>query len=83
MLVELVVVEQRYRAVLEVLEGAPVTEVALRFGVVRQPVLGWLRRHAADGGTVNLADRSSWASDRLRRLGWPSRSASRSERLRG
>ncbi len=35
MLVELAVVEQRYRAVLEVLEGASVTEVARRFGVAR------------------------------------------------
>jgi transposase-like protein len=34
--VELGVVEQRYRAVLEVLEeGAPVTEVARRYGVAR------------------------------------------------
>jgi len=38
-LVELGVVEQRYRAVLEVLEeGAPVTEVARRYGVARQTV---------------------------------------------
>jgi hypothetical protein len=35
-LVELGVVEQRYRAVLEVLDdGAPVTEVARRYGVTR------------------------------------------------
>jgi hypothetical protein len=32
-LVELSVVEQRYRAVLEVAAGVPVTEVAGRFGV--------------------------------------------------
>ncbi len=59
MLVELAVVEQRYRAVLEVLEGAPVTEVARRFGVARQTVHAWLRRYAVDGGMANLADRSS------------------------
>ncbi len=59
MLVELAVVEQRYRAVLEVLEGAPVTEVARRFGVARQTLHQWLRRYAADGGMANLADRSS------------------------
>ena len=35
-LAELGVVEQRYRAVLEVLDGATVTDVALRYGVVRQ-----------------------------------------------
>lgn len=38
MLRELNVVEQRYRAVLEVLSGIPVTEVAERYGVARQTV---------------------------------------------
>ena len=59
MLVELGVVEQRYRAVLEVLDGAAVTDVARRYGVVRQTVHGWLRRYARDGGLGGLADRSS------------------------
>ena len=59
MLVELAVVEQRYEAVREVLDGAPVTVVARRFGVARQTVHGWLRRYADDGGLANLADRSS------------------------
>ena len=55
MLVELGVVEQRHAAVLEVLrDGAAVKEVALRFGVTRQTVHRWLRRHAARG----LADQS-------------------------
>jgi transposase InsO family protein len=59
MLVELGVVEQRYRAVLEVLEeGLPVTEVARRYGVARQTVHEWLARHAG-GGLGGLADRSS------------------------
>jgi transposase-like protein len=59
-LVELAVVEQRYRAVMEVLDdGAAVTEVAARFGVARQTLHGWLRRYAAPGGMANLADRSS------------------------
>ena len=50
MLVELGAVEQRYRAVLEVLEeGVSVTEVARRYGVARQTVHGWLRRYAEDG----------------------------------
>ena len=58
MLVELGVVEQRYRAVLEVLdEGVSVTEVARRYGVVRQTVHTWLRRYAGDG-LGGLADRS-------------------------
>ena len=51
MLVELAVAEQRYRAVLEVLDGASVTEVARRYGVSRQRVHTWLRRYAADGGS--------------------------------
>jgi transposase InsO family protein len=48
-LVELGLVEQRYQAVLEVLGGATVTEVAERFGVTRQSVHRWLRRYAARG----------------------------------
>lgn len=59
MLVELDAVEQRYRAVLEVLDGAPVTDVARRYGVARQSVHRWLRRYAGEGGIANLADRSS------------------------
>ncbi len=59
MLQETTVTEQRFRAVLEVLDGATVTEVARRFGVSRQTVHVWLRRYAAEGGLVNLQDRSS------------------------
>ena len=60
MLVELSVVEQRYRAVLEVLEdGTPVIEVARRYGVARQTVHEWLARYANGGGLAGLADRSS------------------------
>ncbi len=45
MLVELGLVEQRYRAVLEVLDGAAsVTDGARRYGVGRQTVHTWLRR---------------------------------------
>ena len=58
-MVELGVVEQPYRAVLEVLDGASVVEVARRNGVSRQTVHGWLRRYANDGGVGGLADRSS------------------------
>ena len=47
MLIELGVVEQRHRAVLEVQGGLPVTEVALRYGVTRQTVHRWLRRYEA------------------------------------
>jgi transposase InsO family protein len=59
-LVELSVVEQRYRAVMEVLEeGAAVVEVARRYGVARQTVHEWLARYASEGGLAGLADRSS------------------------
>lgn len=57
-MVELGLVEQRYRAVLEVLnDGASVTDVAVRYGVARQTVHAWLRRYAA-WGLGALADRS-------------------------
>jgi transposase InsO family protein len=59
MLVELGLVEQRYQAVLEVLnEGAAVVDVARRHGVARQTVHVWLRTYAAEG-LGGLADRSS------------------------
>ncbi len=48
MLVELSVVEQRYQAVLEVLGGVSVTDVARRYGVARQTVHGWLRLYASE-----------------------------------
>ena len=58
MLVELGLVEQRYKAVCEVLDGATVVDVARRNGVVRQTVHDWLRRYAAQG-LAGLADGSS------------------------
>ena len=57
MLRELNVVEQRYRAVVEVLSGTPVIEVAERYGVARQTVHRWLARYRAEG-IDGLADRS-------------------------
>ena len=57
MLRELNVVEQRYQAVLEVLDGTPVTEVAQRFGVARQTVHRWVARYR-ESGLDGLADRS-------------------------
>ena len=59
MLVELRLVEQRYQAVLEVLnDGATVTDVARRSGVARQTVHVWLREYASHG-LAGLADGSS------------------------
>ena len=58
MLVELKLVEQRYRAVIDVLDGMSVTDVARRNKVSRQTVHTWLRRYA-DGGMAALADKSS------------------------
>src|SRR6266496_49227 len=46
-----------YRAVLEVLAGVPVTEVAGRYGVSRQSVHTWLGRYR-DEGPPGLEDRS-------------------------
>ncbi|MCA1600795.1 MAG: IS481 family transposase [Acidobacteria bacterium] len=58
MLLELSVVEQRYRAVMEVVaDGLQVTEVALRYGVSRQSVHRWIRRYE-ERGLNGLADRS-------------------------
>ena len=50
-------VEQRYRAVVEVLSGTPVIEVAERYGVARQTVHRWMARYRAEG-LDGLADRS-------------------------
>ena len=57
MLRELKVVEQRYQAVLRVLDGIPVTEVAEWFGVARLTVHRWVARYR-DSGIEGLADRS-------------------------
>lgn len=58
MLVELSVMEQRYQAVLAVVQdGWQVSEVARRLGVSRQSVHAWISRYEA-GGLGALADRS-------------------------
>jgi len=57
-LVGLGVVEQRYKAVMEALDGATVIDVARRDGVVRQTVHDWLRRDASHR-LAGLVDRSS------------------------
>ena len=58
MLVELSVMEQRYQAVLAVVQdGWKVTEVAERLGVSRQAVHAWIARYE-QGGLPALADRS-------------------------
>jgi transposase len=47
---ELSVAEQRYRAVLAVIEdGLSVTEAAAKVGVSRQTMHGWLGRYAGSG----------------------------------
>jgi transposase InsO family protein len=58
MLVELSMVEQRYDAVREVLDGATVTDTATRYGVDRRTLHRWLVRYANDG-LAALANRSS------------------------
>ena len=57
MLVELSVVEQRYHAVMEVLGGAQVTQVATRYGVSRKTVYAWVGRYR-EQGLSGLVDRS-------------------------
>lgn len=58
MLVELSVMEQRYQAVMAVIQdGWKVSEVADRLGVSRQSVHNWIARYEA-GGLPALADRS-------------------------
>jgi transposase len=56
-LVELSVVEQRYRAVLAVERGEPKIVVAAQFGVSRQTLHTWLTRYARDG-LAGLIDRT-------------------------
>ncbi len=58
MLTELSVVEQRYLAVREALDGAKISDVAIRYGVDRRTVHRWLLRYANEGLGA-LADRSS------------------------
>jgi transposase InsO family protein len=58
MLVELSVMEQRYQAVLAVVQdGWKISEVAARLGVTRQTVHNWIRRYEAEG-LASLADHS-------------------------
>jgi transposase InsO family protein len=57
-LVDLTMVEQRYDAVKEVLDGATVRDTAIRYGVDRRTLHRWLVRYANDGLGA-LADRSS------------------------
>jgi transposase InsO family protein len=65
---ELSVAEQRYQAVLAVIEdGISVTEAAAKSGVSRQTLHSWLGRYAA-GGLEGLADRShrpSWCPHQM------------------
>src|ERR1700683_4089843 len=68
-------VEQRYRAVLEVLDGSPVSEVAIRYGVSRQsvysvegPARGGRGGRAA-GGLAAASDLAVAAGGRYRGAG--------------
>ena len=64
-LVALSVIEQRYRAVMLVLDGASVSEVAAEVGVSRQSVHAWVRRYRDAGlgpDTLVVAPRESVTS---------------------
>ena len=68
-LVEISVVDQRYQAVMAVVQdGWKVTEVAEHFGVARQTVHRWIARHNA-GGVLALTDGSHRRRYRQRHLG--------------
>ena len=77
MLVELGLVEQRYAAVLEVLDGATVVDVARRNGVARQTVHDW-RRAYARSGLAGMADRRSKPQSCPHQMARPWRRASSS-----
>ncbi len=47
--VDLSMVEQRYDAVREVLDGASVKDTAIRYGVDRRTLHRWLVRYATEG----------------------------------
>jgi hypothetical protein len=68
-LVELSIVEQRYRAVLAVEAGATVSEVARQVGVSRQTLHAWLARYrqAGLGGLVDRSKRPDTCPIRSRR----------------
>lgn len=59
--------EPRYRAVREAIDGSPVTEVTLRYGVSRQAVYSWKRRYEAEGvaGLVEKSRRPHRSPSRL------------------
>jgi excisionase family DNA binding protein len=65
-LVALSVVEQRYRAVMAVLDGARVSEVAVEMGVSRQVVHAWLARYRLRGWRVWRTVRIGRAAVRIR-----------------
>jgi transposase len=72
MLRELSVAEQRYQAILAVLEdGLTVTEVATKAGVTRQRLHNWLRRYAGGGWRSWPIGRTGRRRARTR---WPPRS---------
>lgn len=59
--------ELRYRAVLEVRDGHPVTEVAARYGVTRQSVTNWRKRYERLGldGLAEFSRRPHHSPGRL------------------
>jgi transposase InsO family protein len=60
-------VEHRYRAVLEVRQGSPVDEVAVRYGASRQSIYNWKARFEA-AGFDGLRDRSRRLHNSPRRM---------------
>jgi helix-turn-helix protein len=73
-LVELSIMEQRYEAVMAVLQdGWKITEVAERLEVSRQTIHNWIVRYEKQGGLPALANRShrpKFGNPRLRTACW-------------
>jgi transposase len=67
---ELTVTEQRYQAVLTVIQdGETVKDAAARFGVSRKTVHGWLAWYEAGGSVASAGPRSSPSKPRRRSQG--------------
>ena len=71
MLAELGLLRQRHKAVLEVLNGAPVTDTARRCGVARQTLHNWLRRHERNGSRDSPTAAPTDGSGRCHRFWGP------------
>lgn len=67
-------VEHRFRAVVEVLDGAPIAEVARRYGTSRQSLHTWLRRFREGGGRAVVSQAGGvLLAETVRKAAWTPR----------